>query len=151
MKRRPPRESSPDPDDIHRQMLEHLETNPPPRRRSAGSKPAAQRQRRSTRSRPAPPKPVRRPRLMLRKLRLEQALLSLARFVEDHCHRGTEEIVVVVGKGRASGQEGPVIGPAVRRWCDEHPQRVTDWRVAPPSEGGDGALVLRLVSLRTGS
>ena len=58
------RSPDPDPDSVHREMLEHLDRNPPPRRAPA----------------PAPepvPEPAARPRLMLRKLRLVTALHRL--------------------------------------------------------------------------
>jgi DNA-nicking Smr family endonuclease len=82
---------------------------------------------------------------MLRKMRREPALERLSTFVRHHRHVGTPRVVIVVGRGRQSGDGGPVIGPAVRQWCDRHPDLVLDVHVAPPSQGGDGALVLHLV------
>lgn len=120
-------------------MLEHLDRNPPPKPRAKKApRPAA----------PKPPEahrpPAEPPRLMLRKMRLEPALQRLEAFLRAERHRGTPKVVVVVGKGLRSGSEGPVIGPAVRQWCDRHPALVRDVHAAPPSQGGDGALVLHL-------
>jgi len=139
MKRRRPDDQ--DPDDVHREMLEHLDQNPPPRRKP----------RPKPKPRPTPPaemaaEPPPVPRLMLRKMRLEPALERLDAFVRLHHHRMTPKVVVVVGKGLRSGSEGPVIGPAVRAWCDRHGSLVRDFHVAPPSEGGDGAIVIHLRS-----
>ena len=128
---------------IHQRMLEHLRRNPPPPDPDPDPAPPAATHRRPAPKTP-PPSPPARPRLMLRRLRLAVALTSLESFVRLHRQQRTREIVVVVGRGRRSGEEGPVIGPAVRRWCQAHPAWVEDWRVAPPSEGGAGALVLTL-------
>jgi len=136
------RDDDDDSDPIHREILEHLDQNPPPRDREPT--PAAPIAKKS-KSGPAPPPPVEPPRLMLRKMRREPALERLSTFVRYHRHRGTPRVVVVVGRGRRSGEQGPVIGPAVRKWCDQHPDLVPDIHVAPPSQGGDGALVLHLV------
>ena len=130
-----------DSDDVHRAMLEHLARNPPPRRPAARAKPVRKRTEPAPKI-PAPPAEI--PRLMLRKMRVDPALDRLASFVRTHHHRRTPKVVVVVGKGRGSGIEGPVLGPAVRAWCDRNPSLVRDLYVAPPSLGGDGALVLQL-------
>jgi DNA-nicking Smr family endonuclease len=141
VKRRP---KSPPADEVHRAMLEHLASHPPPKRKSVGAEPARPKRRARTEHRTPTPEMPARPRLMLRMLRLTPALEKLDAFVRHHRARGTSEIVVVVGRGKRSGEQGPVIGPAVRRWCDEHPALVADWSVAPPSEGGEGALLIRL-------
>ena len=132
------RQPGPDPDDIHREMLDHLADHPPPRPKrpapEAKTKPATE----------APKTTAIVPRLMLRKMRLEPALASLDAFVRQQVHRRTPKVIVVVGRGLRSGAEGPVIGPAVRRWCDDHPELVRGVRVGLPSEGGEGVLVLDL-------
>ena len=125
-------------------MLEHLARNPPPpdaKKPAPTAKTALRRKRSAPTPAPAPPA---RPRLMLRLMRLVAALEKLEQFVRHHRAAGTAEIVVVVGKGHRSGESGPVIGPAVRTWCDEHRALVAAYHTAPPSEGGEGALVLRL-------
>lgn len=121
----------PNPDSVHREMLDHLEQNPPPKPRP---KPP-----------PAPdPVPPERPRLMLRQLRLVTAMHRLETFIAQARQKGLPEVVVVVGRGHSSGADGPVISPAVQEWCDEHPEVVKSWGFAPPDEGGGGALVVRL-------
>ena len=123
----------PSPDSVHREMLEHLAENPPPR-----PKPKPE---------PAPePEPAPRPRLMLRQLRLVTAVHRLETFVAQERKKGTAEVIVVVGRGHSSGPEGPVISPAVQEWCDQHPDLVKSWNFAPADEGGSGALVVRLKS-----
>ena len=131
-----------DPDDeVHRAMLEHLERNPPPapKARSPESPPP-----RSAKPATKPVTPPPSPRLMLRKMRLEPAMDRLEAFVREHRHRRTERVVVVVGRGLRSGEDGPVLAPAVRAWCDRRRDLVRDHHLAAPSEGGDGALVLYL-------
>jgi DNA-nicking Smr family endonuclease len=81
---------------------------------------------------------------MLRRLRVEMALARLEEFVRFHAERGTRELIVVVGKGRSSVDGRAVLGPAVQSWCTAHPTWVRSCGVAPPDEGGEGALVLRL-------
>jgi|ABPV01.1.fsa_nt_gi hypothetical protein len=131
------------PDPIHREILEHLDRNPPPRDREPAPAP---RPARKSKPEAATHRPAEPPRLMLRKMRRELALERLSTFVRYHRHRATPRVVVVVGRGRHSGDGGPVIGPAVRQWCDRHPDLVHDVHVAPPSQGGDGALVLHLAA-----
>jgi DNA-nicking Smr family endonuclease len=84
------------------------------------------------------------PSIMLRKLRLEEALERLAVQVAAHAHRGTGEVLVVHGRGAGSPGGVPIIGPAVRQWCDDHPGLVVGWREAPARWGGSGAMVLSL-------
>jgi dsDNA-specific endonuclease/ATPase MutS2 len=130
-KRRKPLD--PDPETIHREMLEYLDRNPPPRTRAEADPPSVHQ--------PDPPSP---PRLMLRKLRLVTALHRLETFVRQHRFMGTPEVLVVVGRGHGSGERGPVISPAVQEWCDAHPELIRSWSFASPDQGGAGALVLRL-------
>jgi dsDNA-specific endonuclease/ATPase MutS2 len=121
----------PNPDSVHREILEHLAGNPPPR---PAPKPV-----------PEPePEPAPRPRLMLRQLRLVTALHRLETFLVQERKKGTAEVIVVVGRGHQSGPDGPVISPAVQEWCDEHPEFVKSWGFAPADEGGGGALLVRL-------
>ena len=131
-KRRKP--ADPAADQVHREMLDHLAENPPPRRKKqAASAPKKK------------PEPAPRPSLMLRKLRLVTALHRLETFVAQQRLKGTPELLVVVGRGHQSGEGGPVISPAVQEWCDGHPELIRRWDFAPADEGGGGALVLWLV------
>lgn len=99
----------PDDDEVHEEMLRHLQDHPPPRPQAREPKPAS-----APPARPTPP-PI--PHLNLRRMRLEPALAQLARFVAQHRGRATPEILVVVGRGHGSPGGEPVIGPAVRDWC----------------------------------
>ena len=130
-KRRKP--TDPAPETVHREMLEHLSEHPPPRPEK----------RRATSPEPKPG-PAPRPSLMLRKLRLVTALHRLETFIVGQRHKGTPEVMVVVGRGHRSGEGGPVISPAVQEWCDGHPALVRRWDFAPANEGGGGALILWL-------
>ncbi|RKZ12311.1 hypothetical protein DRQ50_12130 [bacterium] len=84
------------------------------------------------------------PTIMLRKLRLEEAIDRLAMQLAAHAHAGTGEVLVVHGRGTNSPGGVGVIGPAVRQWCDDHPGLVTGWREAPARWGGPGAMVVNL-------
>ena len=90
-------------------------------------------------SHPEPP-----PSLMLRKLKVDEALDRLARQLPVWARRGQREMLLVHGKGQNSPGGISVLGPAVRQWCDEHPDIVSSWREAPPYWGGSGAVVVVL-------
>ncbi len=109
-----------------------------PRDEAAGGETGA---RTSGRADGRPPRP---PEIFLRQLRYEDALRRLEHQVRAHVRHGTGEVLVVHGRGRGSPEGRGVLGGAVRDWCNAHPELVSDWRSAPPSWGGDGALVLTL-------
>jgi DNA-nicking Smr family endonuclease len=81
---------------------------------------------------------------MLRKMPLELALDRLHGFLIAKQALGTEELIVVVGKGRGSPDGIPVLAPAVRDWLKEHSELVASFEEAPLREGGAGALLVRL-------
>jgi DNA-nicking Smr family endonuclease len=81
---------------------------------------------------------------MLRRLRYEVALDRLEKFLRHHHERGTAEVRIIHGKGLRSGDGGPVLGEAVRKFCDAHPQWVRSTRPAEANEGGEGALIVEL-------
>ncbi len=95
---------------------------------------------------PEPPagRPPRPPEIFLRQLPCEDALRRLEHQVRAHVRHGTGEVLVVHGRGRGSPDGRGVLGDAVRTWCNTHTELVSDWRPAPPSWGGDGAVVLTL-------
>jgi DNA-nicking Smr family endonuclease len=80
----------------------------------------------------------------LRQMRADAALAKLEMMVDLHRRRGTDELLVVHGKGLRSQGGQPVIGPLVLRWCEENHQRILSWREAPRDWGGQGAIVIRL-------
>jgi hypothetical protein len=84
------------------------------------------------------------PSIMLRKLPLVEALDRLAAQLGAHARAGADEVLVVHGRGTNSPGGVPVLGPAVRQWCDEHPGTVAGWREAPARWGGPGAIVVSL-------
>jgi DNA-nicking Smr family endonuclease len=84
------------------------------------------------------------PSIMLRKLALVEALDRLAAQLGAHARAGTDEVLVIHGRGANSPGGVPVLGPAVRQWCDEHPGLVARWREAPARWGGPGAIVVEL-------
>jgi len=84
------------------------------------------------------------PSIMLRKLALVEALDRLAAQLGAHARAGTVEVLVIHGRGANSPGGVPVLGPAVRQWCDEHPGLVARWREAPARWGGPGAIVVEL-------
>ena len=88
--------------------------------------------------------PGRPPEVLLRKLKLAEALERLEFQLRAHAARGQAEVLVVHGKGQQSPGGVPVLGPEVRRWCDAHPSLVASWSEAPLRWGGAGAIVVRL-------
>ncbi len=126
--------------EIREEILRHLSENPPPAGKSQPKAPT----KRSTRSKPPPVAKPSRPRLMLRKMPLELALARLESFLHAKRALGTEELIVIVGKGRSSPDGIPILAPAVRQWLGEHPQLVAGFEDAPSHEGGTGALLVRL-------
>jgi DNA-nicking Smr family endonuclease len=81
---------------------------------------------------------------MLRGLDRDGALATLERFLAAKRRQGVLEIVVVVGRGRRSPGQRPVVAPAVRDWLEAHPAVVAGYEEAPAREGGAGALLVRL-------
>ncbi|HHB12133.1 MAG TPA: DNA mismatch repair protein MutS [Chromatiales bacterium] len=72
-----------------------------------------------------------------------QARAALYDFVRDAAHRGLRCVRVIHGKGRRSGNRGPVLKPAVAGWlrrCDT----VLAYASARPVDGGTGALYVLL-------
>lgn len=94
--------------------------------------------------RPRPPRPPLPPQVLLRLLRLEDAMERLETQLRAFQRHGTQEVLVVHGKGQHSPGGRPVIAPAVREWCDRHGDVVLSWREAPPAWGGEGAIVVQL-------
>jgi len=91
-----------------------------------------------------PRDPARPPEILLRKLALAEALERLEAQLRAWAARGQEQVLVVHGKGSRSARGIPVLGPAVRQWCNEHPALVSSWEEAPSRWGGAGAIVVRL-------
>ncbi len=134
------RKQKSDPQEVRKEMLRHLAEHPPSAETPAPEQ-AKMRSRRTARSEnPSPP----RPRLMLRKMPLDLALSRLHGFLIAKQALGTQELIVVVGKGRGSPDGIPVLAPAVRGWLEEHPELVAGFEEAPLREGGAGALLVRL-------
>lgn len=88
--------------------------------------------------------PGRPPEILLRKLKLSEALERLEFQLRSHASRGPGEVLVVHGKGQHSAGGVSVLGPEVRAWCDRHPALVASWSEAPERWGGGGAIVVRL-------
>lgn len=88
--------------------------------------------------------PGRPPEILLRKLKLAEALERLEFQLRAYASRGQAEVLVIHGKGQNSAGGVPVLGPEVRQWCDRHPALVATWSEAPLRWGGAGAIVVRL-------
>lgn len=93
------------------------------------------------RARPEPPRP---PEILLRKLKLVEALERLETQLRAHALHGQLEVLVIHGKGQNSAGGISVLGPEVRLWCDRHPGVVASWSEAPLRWGGAGAILVRL-------
>lgn len=92
----------------------------------------------------APARPERPPQIFLRMCSYEDAMLRLDQQVKAYVRQGRPEILVVHGMGHGSPGGRGILGDAVRDWCHRRRDLVRDWRPAPPSWGGDGAVVLTL-------
>ena len=75
---------------------------------------------------------------------LEEAMRRFETQLRTFQRHGTHEVLVVHGKGQHSEAGRPQIKPAVRAWCDHHPEVVASWREAPRDWGGEGAIVVQL-------
>lgn len=84
------------------------------------------------------------PSIMLRKLPLVEALERLETQLAAHAHAGISEVLVVHGRGTNSPGGESVLGPAARKWCEDHPGLVARWREAPSRWGGTGAIIVEL-------
>lgn len=84
------------------------------------------------------------PEIFLRMCTWEEAMHRLGHQVTAYARQGRQEVLVVHGRGHGSPTGRGVLGDAVRQWCLAHPELVRDWRTAPPSWGGEGAVVLQL-------
>jgi len=80
----------------------------------------------------------------LRRMTADEALARLETDVRRFRDAGEAEILVVHGRGHNSPGGKSVLGPLVRRWCDEHPALVADWEPAPRRWGGPGAILVRV-------
>ena len=72
-----------------------------------------------------------------------EAREALAAFVESSLARGLSCVRVIHGKGRGSGQAGPVLKPKVNGWLRRWDQ-VLAFVSARPVDGGTGALYVLL-------
>lgn len=84
------------------------------------------------------------PSIHLRLLKAEEALERLEFQLRAYAAKGQREVLVIHGKGSNSAGGVSVLGPLVRKWCDDHPGVVQSWRIAPSSWGGEGAIVVLL-------
>jgi dsDNA-specific endonuclease/ATPase MutS2 len=84
------------------------------------------------------------PSIHLRLLKAEEALDRLDFQLRAYAAKNTREVLVVHGKGSNSPGGMSVLGPLVRQWCDDHPDLVLSWRIAPSAWGGEGAIVVTL-------
>jgi dsDNA-specific endonuclease/ATPase MutS2 len=91
-----------------------------------------------------PGRPPDMPVINLRKCPLEEAVRRLDRQVPLYARQGRPEVLVIHGKGLGSPDGRGVLGEAVRDWCLAHPRLVREWRLAPPSWGGEGVTILTL-------
>ncbi len=93
---------------------------------------------------PARREPPRPPEILLRKLKLAEALERLESQLRAHALHGQLEVLVIHGKGQNSVGGISVLGPEVRLWCDRHQALVMTWSEAPLRWGGAGAILVRL-------
>ncbi len=75
--------------------------------------------------------------IMLRMLRVDEALANLDQYLHDAYTAGLEQVRVIHGKGTG------ILRQAVRDYLRTHPL-VASYRGAEPAEGGDGVTIVRL-------
>ena len=85
------------------------------------------------------------PEIMVRKLQAAEALERLEFQIRSYARQGQTEVLVVHGKGQNSPGGMSVLGPLVRKWCDDSPHLIESWKEAPRKWGGTGAIVVQLV------
>lgn len=72
-----------------------------------------------------------------------EARLAILAFLADASRRGLRCVRIVHGKGRGSGERGPVLKAAVNRWLRRH-DTVAAFCSARRPDGGTGALYVLL-------
>jgi DNA-nicking Smr family endonuclease len=72
-----------------------------------------------------------------------EARLAILGFLADACQRRLRCVRIVHGKGRGSGDRGPVLKAAVNRWLRQH-DAVCAFCSARRPDGGTGALYVLL-------
>ena len=85
-------------------------------------------------------------RIDLHRMRRDEALAALGRFLRRVRERGGRVVVAVTGWGKHSDVDGPVLREAVEGWLrgPEGRELVAEHYPAPPEEGGRGAFYLFL-------
>jgi DNA-nicking Smr family endonuclease len=86
---------------------------------------------------------ARRDELDLHGMTRAEARLALLGFLAEASHRGLQCVRIVHGKGRGSGDRGPVLKAAVNRWLRRH-DAVAAFCSARRPDGGTGALYVLL-------
>lgn len=75
----------------------------------------------------------------------EEAIGMVQNFVMVSHRQRLRHILIITGKGKNSGQHGPVLGQAVFHWLERNGDRyVRDFIQAPPRLGGAGAIWITL-------
>jgi len=86
---------------------------------------------------------ARRDELDLHGMTRAEARLAILGFLADASHHGLRCVRIVHGKGRGSGDRGPVLKAAVNRWLRRH-DAVAAFCSARRPDGGTGALYVLL-------
>jgi len=86
---------------------------------------------------------ARRDELDLHGMTQTEARLAILEFLADARRRDLRCVRIVHGKGRGSGDRGPVLKAAVNRWLRRH-AAVRAFCSARPPDGGTGALYVLL-------
>ncbi len=85
--------------------------------------------------RPRPPQPV-PPELVIRQMRVEEALPLLEKYLDDALLIGYDRVRILHGKGTGA------LRKAVHDYLSQHPQ-VASFGPAPREQGGDGVTIVR--------
>lgn len=75
----------------------------------------------------------------------EEAIHMVQNFLLVSQRKGLHHVLIITGRGRNSGEHGPVLKESVRRWLELNGKRfVRAFAAAPPRWGGEGALWVTL-------
>ncbi|MDH4247492.1 MAG: Smr/MutS family protein [Deltaproteobacteria bacterium] len=75
----------------------------------------------------------------------EEAIQTVQNFILTSHRQRLRHVLIITGRGRNSGEHGPVLREVVYRWLERNGERfVRAFHWAPPRHGGEGALWVSL-------
>ncbi len=75
----------------------------------------------------------------------EEAIMMVQNFVMTAYHQRFRTLLIITGKGKHSGKEGPILNQVVKNWLQKNGTRyIKNFGPAPGEYGGAGALWIDL-------